>query len=101
MLVTRKSEEVAPVLIYVTERPWALPAALAPVSDVRCILAADTPQRSQVHQVLTQAELVQAHASAERQGTNGFTGNGFTGNGVRLAAKRMDVSGVPPRGRPV
>jgi len=84
------------VAIYVTERPWALPAALAPVSDVRCILAADTPQRSQVHQVPAQAELVQDHASAERPGTNGFTGNG-----VRLAAKRMDVSGVPPRGRPV
>nr|WP_239140030.1 hypothetical protein [Plantactinospora endophytica] len=81
---------------YVTQRPWALPAALAPVSEVGCMLITDSPRRSQVHQVLTQAELVQAHASAELRGTNGFTGNG-----IPVGVKRMDVSGVPPRGRPV
>nr|WP_323374099.1 hypothetical protein [Plantactinospora alkalitolerans] len=81
---------------YLNPRPWALTAVLAPVSEVGCILAEATPQRSQVHQVLTQAELVQAPASAERQGTNGFTGNG-----IAVGVKRMDVSGVPPRGRPV
>ncbi|MEE6257085.1 hypothetical protein V1633_01100 [Plantactinospora sonchi] len=66
------------------------------MSEARCILTADTPRVPQVHQVLTQAELGQARVSAERQGTNGFTGNGIQG-----AVKRMDVSGVPPRGRPV
>ncbi|GAB3969740.1 hypothetical protein V1634_21550 [Plantactinospora veratri] len=81
---------------YVTQRPWALPAAPAPVSEVGCMLITDLLQRSQAHQVLTQAELVQAPASAEHQGTNGFTGNG-----IRVGVKRMDVSGVPPRGRPV
>lgn len=81
---------------YLVERPWALPAVLAPMSEARCILAADNPQLSQAHQVLTQAELGQARVSVEGQGTNGFTGNG-----IRVGVKRMDVSGVPPRGRPV
>jgi hypothetical protein len=95
MLVTSESQEVGPVETYLTQRPWALPAALAPASAVRTLIA-DAPQLSQVHQVLTQAELVQAHASAERQ-----RANGFTGNGIPAGVKRMDVSGVPPRGRPV
>lgn len=82
---------------YLTKRPWALlPAALAPMSGVRGIVATDSPQRSQAHQAPSQAELVQVPTSAERQGTNGFTGNG-----IRVGVKRMDVSGVPPRGRPV
>jgi hypothetical protein len=96
MLVTSESQEASHVATYLMQRPWALPAALAPVSTVRTILTVETPQRSQVHQVLAQAELVQAHASLTRQGTNGFTGNG-----IAVGVKRMDVSGVPPRGRPV
>jgi hypothetical protein len=96
MLVTSESPEVSTVERYLTARPWAFTAVLAPVSEVGCILAEATPQRPQVHQVLTQAELVQVPGSAERQGTNGFTGNG-----IAVGVKRMDVSGVPPRGRPV
>ncbi|MGX7670041.1 hypothetical protein [Plantactinospora sp. DSM 117369] len=60
------------------------------------MLITELLQHSQAHQALIQAELVQAPASAQRQGTNGFTGNG-----IRVGVKRMDVSGVPPRGRPV
>ncbi|MBE1487120.1 hypothetical protein H4W31_002758 [Plantactinospora soyae] len=88
--------EVTTVERYLTTRPWALTAVLAPVSEVGCILAEAAPQHSQSHQVLTQTELVQVQASAQRQGTNGFTGNG-----IPVGVKRMDVSGVPPRGRPV
>ncbi|ROT32579.1 hypothetical protein [Micromonospora sp. HM5-17] len=83
------------VTTYLVERPSALSAALAPMSEARCILAAGTPRLPQAHQVLAQAELGQARVSAE-QGTTGFTGNG-----IRVDVKRMDVSGVPPRGRPV
>ena len=82
--------------IYINQRPSALPAALAPMSAVRATLTVDIPQRSQAHQVLTQAELVRVLASVDSNGTTGFTGNG-----TPSVEKRMDVSGVPPRGRPV
>lgn len=87
---------MAPVEIYLDERPSALPAAVVPLSAVRVILAANAAQRPQVHQVLAQAELVGARASA---GSNGTTG--FTGKGIQTSKKRMDLRGVPPRGRPV
>jgi hypothetical protein len=88
--------------IYLNERPSALPAGLAPLSTVRTLLTVATPWVSQAHQAqvqaeLIQAELVQAAASAGTNGTSGFTG----GEGIQLSKKRMDVRGVPPRGRPV
>ena len=95
VLVTSSSQEVAPVETYITAEPRALLAALAPMSEVRSILTTDTP-RPQVHQVLAQAELARVRVPAERVGATGLTGNG-----VLFAVKRMDVSGVPPRGRPV
>jgi hypothetical protein len=81
--------------IYINERPSALPA-VAPPSAVRLVLAADAAQLPQVHQVPAQAELVQA---MESTGSNGTTG--FTGKGIQTSNKRVDVRGVPPRGRPV
>jgi hypothetical protein len=81
---------------YIIERPSALPAAVAPLSAVRVILAADAARLPQVHQVQVQAELVRALESA---GSNGTTG--FTGKGIQTSKKRMVVRGVPPRGRPV
>jgi|HigsolmetaAR206D_1030411.scaffolds.fasta_scaffold00744_3 hypothetical protein len=78
------------------ERPRVLPAVLAPMSEVRYILATDTPWLPQAHQAPVQAELGQARVSFGSKGTTGFTGNG-----IRIDAKRMDVSGIPPRGRPV
>nr|MDT0661726.1 hypothetical protein [Micromonospora sp. DSM 115978] len=56
-----------------------------------------TQSRPQVHPVPVQAELVQTPAPA------GFDGiNGSTGTDVPTSLKRrMDVRGVPPRGRPV
>ena len=82
--------------IYNIQRPSALPAALAPMSAVRATLTVDAPQRSQAHQVLAQLALVKTPASVDGNRTTGFTGNG-----TPSSDKRMDVSGVPPRGRPV
>ncbi|MFG3707331.1 hypothetical protein ACGF7U_21755 [Micromonospora sp. NPDC047670] len=84
------------VIFYINERPAALPAAVAPLSAVRVALAAARPSVPQVHQVEAQAELILATAPNGIQGTSGFTGKG-----VDAASKRMDVRGVPPRGRPV
>ncbi|WFE42217.1 hypothetical protein [Micromonospora sp. WMMD998] len=81
--------------IYIYERPAAMPAACAPLSAVRVALAA-RPSAPQVHQAQVQAELNLTVAPPRGvEGTSGFTGMGI---GVK---KRTDVSGVPPRGRPV
>ncbi|MEV4198864.1 hypothetical protein [Micromonospora globbae] len=82
--------------IFTYERPAALPAAVAPLSAVRVALAATRPSVPQVHQVEAQAELILAAAPNGLRGTSGFTGMDVDG-----AKKRMDVRGVPPRGRPV
>jgi hypothetical protein len=84
--------------IYISERPSALPAGYAPMSAARVILAADLPSGPRAHQAQAQvkAELILAVAST---GNNGTTG--FTGDGIQTSTKRMDVRGVPPRGRPV
>ncbi|MEV5769382.1 hypothetical protein AB0L34_33210 [Micromonospora sp. NPDC052213] len=83
-------------IFYINERPAALPAAVVPLSAVRVAVAATRPSVPQVHQVEAQAELILAPAPTGIQGTSGFTGKG-----VDVANKRMDVRGVPPRGRPV
>ncbi|MFC0503296.1 hypothetical protein [Micromonospora costi] len=82
--------------IFTYERPAALPAAIAPLSAVRVALTAARPSVPQVHQVQVQAELNLTVAPIGVEGTSGFTGKG-----VDVAKKRMDVRGVPPRGRPV
>jgi hypothetical protein len=94
--VASESQEVAPMETYVSKRPAVLPAAVAPVSAARILLAADAAPRPRVHQVLAQIELGQAPVSAGYEGTNGFSVKD-----VPAIAKRMDVRGVPPRGRPV
>ena len=76
--------------------PTVLPAAVAPVSAVRILSVADAAPRPRVHQVPVQIELDQAPVSTGYEGTNGFTVKG-----VPTSAARMDVRGVPPRGRPV
>ncbi|TDB70088.1 hypothetical protein [Micromonospora sp. KC723] len=82
--------------IFIYERPAAMPAAHAPLSAVRVALAATRPSVPQVHQVWTQAELIQTAPATGIERTSGFTGMG-----VDAANKRRDVRGVPPRGRPV
>ncbi|MBM0229631.1 hypothetical protein U2F26_35480 [Micromonospora sp. 4G57] len=84
--------------IFTYERPAVMPAACAPLSAVRVVLAAARPSVPQVHQVQVQAELTLtvAPTGIQNPGTSGFTGKGIDG-----AKKRMDVRGVPPRGRPV
>ncbi len=84
--------------IFTYERLAAMPAACAPHSAVRVALGAARPSVPQVHQVQVQAELTLtvAPTGIRIQGTSGFTGKGIDG-----AKKRMDVRGVPPRGRPV
>ncbi|MEV1144302.1 hypothetical protein [Micromonospora sp. NPDC049799] len=79
------------------ERPTApLTAACAPLTAVRVAVAAARPSVPQVHQAELQAELILAPAPQWTQGISGFTGKG-----VNVAKRRMDVRGVPPRGRPV
>ncbi|WP_432900412.1 hypothetical protein ACQP1S_26890 [Micromonospora matsumotoense] len=83
--------------IITYERLAAMPAAFAPLSAVRVALAAPRPSNPQVHQVSVQAELnLTVAPTAGAEGTSGFTGLG-----IDVAKKRMDVRGVPPRGRPV
>ncbi|MGC5030230.1 hypothetical protein [Micromonospora sp. DT229] len=92
---------------YIYTRPTALPVAVAPLSAAltvavapmsadRAAVAAARPWAPQAHRVEVQAELILAPAANAIQGTSGFTGKGVDG-----AVKRMDVRGVPPRGRPV
>lgn len=82
--------------IYLNERPSVMPTVLAPVWTGRTLLSVCTPLIPQAHQAQVQTELVRAAASAGVNGTSGFTGEG-----IQLSKKRMDVRGVPPRGRPV
>jgi hypothetical protein len=95
-LATSVSEEGVPVVTYFNERLLALPAACAPGAAAQIILAAVRPWAPQAHQVQVHPELVLDVASSRSYGTNGFTGRG-----VQSSVKRMDVRGVPPRGRPV
>ncbi|MCM0678194.1 hypothetical protein NCC78_26475 [Micromonospora phytophila] len=81
--------------IFTYERPAAMPAAFAPLSTVRVALAA-RPSAPQVHQAQVQAELNLTVAPTGVERTSGFTGMG-----IGVAKKRLDVRGVPPRGRPV
>ncbi|MGC5330058.1 hypothetical protein [Micromonospora sp. DT62] len=83
-------------IVYINERPAALPAVVAPLSAVRVALAAARPSVSQVHRVEAQAELILATAPNGNQGTSGFTGKG-----VDAVKRHMGARGVPPRGRPV
>lgn len=82
--------------IYNNARPVVSPAGVAPLSAVQVALIAARPSVPQVRQVETQAELILALAPYGTQETSGFTGKG-----VDSATRRMDVRGVPPRGRPV
>lgn len=77
-------------------RPLVLPAAVASLPAVQLAPTAARLSVPQVYQVETQAELILALAPFGTQGTSGFTGKG-----VDSAKRRMDVRGVPPRGRPV
>jgi hypothetical protein len=83
--------------ISTLDRPWALPAACAPVSAV---VAAGAPQLPQVHQVQIQAELALTLVRHnESYGTNGSTVKGIT---MGANKRTFDVArGVPPRGSPV
>lgn len=91
---------------YIYQRPTALPVAVAPLSaalttvapltDVRATTVAARPWAPQVHRAEIQAELILAPVTNGLQGSSGFTGKGVDG-----VNKRMDVRGVPPRGRPV
>ncbi|KAB1140881.1 hypothetical protein F6X68_22010 [Micromonospora sp. AMSO12t] len=83
-------------IVYINERPAALPAVVAPLSAVRVALATARPSVSQVHRVEAQAELILATAPNGNQGTSGFTGKG-----VDAVKRHMGARGVPPRGRPV
>ncbi|WP_341721401.1 hypothetical protein QQG74_26995 [Micromonospora sp. FIMYZ51] len=74
----------------------AAQAVVAPLSAVRATVAVARPWAPQTHRVEVQAELILAPMPHGLQGTSGFTGKGVDG-----ANKRMDVRGVPPRGRPV
>jgi hypothetical protein len=94
--VANDRQEVAPVEMCVDTRPTVLPAPVVRVSAARILLAADAAPRPRVHQVPAQRQLGQAPVF------NGYKGiTGFSVDGVPASTKRMDVRGVPPRGRPV
>jgi hypothetical protein len=73
-----------------------LPDVVVPVSAARILLAADAASRPRVHQALAQIQLGQVPVCTGYEGTNGFLVKG-----VPASVARMDVRGVPPRGRPV
>ncbi|NLU76922.1 hypothetical protein HCA58_00640 [Micromonospora sp. HNM0581] len=92
--------------LYIYKRPTELPIAVAPLpaalssvssrTDVRAATVAARPWAPQVHRAETQAELILAPVTSAFQGSSGCAGNG-----VDDVNKRMDIRGVPPRGRPV
>jgi hypothetical protein len=91
---------VAPVEIFnPITRPSALPAVRAQVSSVPAIGLVGTGvlEVPQVHQVQTE-QSVQTKAWAG--GAYGISGSAVKDMPV-TAKKRLDVRGVPPRGRPV
>jgi hypothetical protein len=91
---------VAPVKIFnPIERPSLLPAALAPVSAecAKWLMGVDISQVPQVHQVQAVNPVKTAVLIDGRYGISGFTAKGVPA----AAKKRLDVRGVPPRGRPV
>ncbi|MEV7231919.1 MULTISPECIES: hypothetical protein [Polymorphospora] len=81
---------------YVNQRSAGLSAALVSVPVVRLLPAADAALLPVTHPAPTQAELILAPKSVQGKGISGFAGGD-----VPNAPKRMDVRGVPPRGRPV
>ncbi|MFD0820591.1 hypothetical protein [Micromonospora zhanjiangensis] len=95
--MTSVGQEVSPVKNYINERPSALAAAYGPVSAVRDLLTVDIPMVPQAHQVSAPAPAVWQLALT-LTGINGTSG--FTGKGVKVAGKRTEARGVPPRGRP-
>ena len=83
--------------IFTYERLAAMPL----LSALRCRLSGwpVSPAATTVGSVRRctrsgQAELILTVAPAGVEGTSGFTGNG-----IQVAKKRMDVRGVPPRGK--
>jgi hypothetical protein len=83
------------------ERPSVLPAALAPVSAACAMrhVRADVLQLPQAIQVKT---VNPAQTWTLTEGSYGISGS--TAQGAQAASdvkQRLDVRGVPPRGRPV
>jgi hypothetical protein len=107
VLATSGGREVSLMEIYVNERPSVMPAVLVPMSARQEILPAGMPLRPWEHQAQVQQAQVRAElalGSAVGNGTGGFTGNGTNGatsKDIPTSKKRMDIRGVPPRGRPV
>ena len=81
---------------YVNKRPWTLPAAVVPLSAVGMMSAADAVQLPPMHRVPAQAAFAQALVLSGSNETSGFAGEG-----IRAGKQRLDVRGIPPRGRPV
>ena len=89
-------------IFYTIERPSALLSVCAPVPAAAAVqmvglAAADVPQLTQVHQVQVPVDSPVRTLAPIVGGGNGTSG--LTVKGV--SAKRQDIRGVPPRGRPV
>lgn len=98
MSVRAGDREVALMKIKMTERLTALPFAFAPAPAAAAlgVPLANTRLRPWARHLVTEAEQAQARSRAGGDGTSEFAGKG-----VRSSYKRMDASGIPPRGRPV
>lgn len=86
-------------IFYPIERPLALPAATAPVSTecANWLMHVDISQVPQAHQVQAVNPARTAVLVDGRYGISGSTAKDVPAG----AKKRLDVRGVPPRGRPV
>ncbi|MEJ3743891.1 hypothetical protein WEI85_11430 [Actinomycetes bacterium KLBMP 9797] len=83
------------------ERPSVLPVALAPVSAVCAmpLARADVSQLQRANQVQT---VNPAQTWTLTEGSYGISGSTAKGAHAAVDVKqRLDVRGVPPRGRPV
>ena len=80
---------------YVNKRPSALPAIVAP-SAAWVMPAADAAQLPQMRQAPARAEFAPILVCAGVHEVSGFAGAG-----IPAGKTRLDVRGVPPRGRPV
>ena len=104
-MATSGDREVAVMEICILNRKPSLLPAASTASPAVSVVPTPAPQArllaggwplTRVHQVQAQVELAGVLASA-----GGYGVAGFAGVDAMTSTKRVDVRGVPPRGKPV